>query len=241
MPLVLTQNLVTAEGHAYSDVLGLRYEYPTRYARLMTTGEPFVYYRGRRGAPKGEPPCAYIGAGVVGLVSGPTNGLFTAEIEDYVAFDRVVDFKVRGQYIEDVPDRKGSATGVFFRGTSVRPVSEEVYQRVLELGGLAFTSNKRNELPAPVGTGSTYPSATAAAESDAAGMVAAVAEARARWPRAHVHRMAQNNPGFDLAVDLPDGRWYVEVKSTSGQDPRFFLSEGERLFADRYSKRYSLL
>lgn len=68
MPLVLTQNEATADGHAYADRLGQQYEYPTRYRSLMLSGEPFVYYRGRRGAPLGERPYAYIGAGVVGAI-----------------------------------------------------------------------------------------------------------------------------------------------------------------------------
>jgi hypothetical protein len=69
----------------------------------------------------------------------------------------------------------------------------------------------------------------------------ALAAARERWPGAPVREMPQNNPGFDLLIELPDGDWYVEVKSTAGATPRFFLSEGERAFAERAGDRYSLL
>ena len=74
VPLVLTQNTETADGHDYADVLGQRYEFPSRYLKHMVSGELFVYYRGRRGAPEGERPYAYIGAGVIGTITGPADG-----------------------------------------------------------------------------------------------------------------------------------------------------------------------
>ena len=43
MPLVLTQNEATESGHAYADVLGESYEYPTRYRNRIREGERFVY------------------------------------------------------------------------------------------------------------------------------------------------------------------------------------------------------
>ena len=35
MPVVLTQNEATVEGHSYNDVFGVLYEYPTRYQDLV--------------------------------------------------------------------------------------------------------------------------------------------------------------------------------------------------------------
>jgi hypothetical protein len=136
MPLVLTQNSVTVDGQIYADRLGEQYEYPRRYAAFMATGERFVYYRGRRGAPSGEPPYAYIGAGLVGHIEEPASGLLTAAIDDFVRFAQPVPFKVDGAYLEDVPDLGGSPTGVFFRGSSVRSISIGRYERILRLAGI---------------------------------------------------------------------------------------------------------
>jgi hypothetical protein len=251
VPIVVTQNAATVDGHRYADLLGEQYEYPTRYAKLMATGETVVYYRGRRGAPSGEPPYAYVGVGVVGRIDGPVDGLLTARIEDFVQFDKPVPFKIDGHYIEDVPDRGGSVTGVFFRGTSVRALSEPSYRRILRLAGLeAAQGQTASETSvgslalgaiAEPASGSPYPSHTQAAASDDAGMNVAMQAVAGRWPLATVHRMAQTNPGFDIAVELDDGWQYVEVKSTAGTAQRFFLSEGERRFATRNADRYSLL
>lgn len=50
MPLVFAQNEVSLSEIDYADDLGKSYEYPSRYRKLIQTGERFVYYRGRRRA-----------------------------------------------------------------------------------------------------------------------------------------------------------------------------------------------
>jgi hypothetical protein len=238
MPLVLTQNAETAEGHVYEDRLGTQYEFPRRYLRLIGVGERFVYYRGRRGVPKDEVPNAYIGAGVIGpIVPNADGGLLLAEILDFVPFAAPVPFKRDGRYLEDVPDRGGSATGVYFRGTSVRPISEEVFGRILDLAAVMVEESEG----APARPGGRYPSAERAQAIDEAGMPIALELARARWADAAVTPMPQSNPGFDLLVECDRSLWYVEVKSTSSLVPGFFMSESERLFATANADRYSLL
>ena len=65
MPLILTQNESTESGHHYADELGVEYEYPARYRNRIRTGEPFVYYPGRRRVEGASQPQAYLGTGVV--------------------------------------------------------------------------------------------------------------------------------------------------------------------------------
>ncbi len=239
MPVVFTQNFQTADGHSYADVLGRQYEFPPQYRSHVIPGEPFVYYRGRRGAPKGEPPYAYIGVGVIGEVGGPVDGLYVAAVEDFLPFDEPLPFKENGSYIEDVPRREGSAQGAAFRGTSVRPISDDVYRRILFLAGLDGAA--LGPIPIPAASGNTYPTAQAASASDEAGMGVALKAAAIRWSGATIERMSHGNPGYDIHVSWPGGERFVEVKSTAGVAPVFFLSEGQRLFSERHADRFSLL
>ena len=236
MPLVVTQNLATEEGHRYRDLLGAQYEYPKRYQGLMRTGEPFVYYRGRRGRARGDLLYAYIGAGVVGEITPSEDPrLLIALIEDYTPFSASVPLRPDGGYIEHVPAGRGSATGMFFR-RSVRPLDEQTYRRILALAGELVPLVATPAEPAP-----GYADPQHARDIDEVGMELAERAARDRWPAASVVRMPHNNPGYDLLITLDDGPWYVEVKSTAGSVGQFFLTEGERVFAERHSSRYSLL
>lgn len=241
MPLVLTQNVETADGHAYEDRLGIQYEFPRRYLGPMNEGERFVYYRGRRGVPAGEEPNAYLGAGVIGPVRSGRDDRFIADIVSFTPFPAPVPFKLDGEYLEDVPDRGGSATGVYFRGTSVREISEAVFDRILGLSDASFRPTALGYSGPVNSPGPAYPAAERAREIDEAGMTIALGLARSRWPEAEVSRMVHNNPGFDLLVVSDQEETYVEVKSTAGLIPSFFLSEGERLFAARNAQSYSLL
>jgi hypothetical protein len=205
----------------------------------MRIGEPFVYYRGRRGVPAGEEKYAYIGTGVIGDVRPSQNvGKWMALVHDFNAFSSPVPFKLNGQYLEPVPDRGGSATGSYFRGTSVREVSTEVLTTILEIADRVAPPRTR-QTRAPVA--SPFGSPEHAAAVDEAGMQIAMREVALRWPDAEIHRMPHNNPGFDILVVRDDVEHYVEVKSTAGSTLRFHLSEGQRLYAIRHHDRYSLL
>jgi len=81
VPLVLTQNEATESGHEYADRFGEAYEYPVAYRNLIRTGEPFVYYRGRKKAGGGHQPQVYLGVGVVGNIRpSPTPGRLICEV-----------------------------------------------------------------------------------------------------------------------------------------------------------------
>jgi len=95
MPLVLTQNDATEWGHDYADTLGVMYEYPPEYHRLIRPRAEFVYYRGRRQQGGGTQPQVYLGTGRVGSIHpSPHDGRLICLIEDYAPFDEPVPFKV---------------------------------------------------------------------------------------------------------------------------------------------------
>ena len=65
--LVLAENEETvSEEHDWSDVTGVRYNYPNSYVNRIKSGLPFVYYRGvrRKGGKRGQ--AEYFGSGVIG-------------------------------------------------------------------------------------------------------------------------------------------------------------------------------
>jgi hypothetical protein len=71
---------------------------------------------------------------------------------------------------------------------------------------------------------------------------AACDSARATFPNDQVVIQAHNNPGFDIRVGPQDQAvCYIEVKGTLAPVPRFYLSEGERLFSESHSDHYTLI
>ena len=98
MPLVFTQNEVTLSGHLYADVIGETYEFPSRYLRLIRSGEQFLYYRGRR-RKAGRGNQEYFGCGIVAEVF-PSGDRYQCSIADYHPFDPPVPFKSGDRYRE---------------------------------------------------------------------------------------------------------------------------------------------
>ena len=229
MPIVLSTNEATASGHAYADITGAAYEYPRRYRRLITQGERFVYYRGRRLAGGGTRPQSYFGVGIIGEIVPSPNGQdrLVAEILDYRPFLRQVGLKWSdGSYVEP----GGTAGGRYYQ-VGVRRISEQVWLRLLEEG--------RPTEAAPAAA--THASPEAAAEVDAYAMRAAINHLRTRLPGARIRAMPHNNPGFDIEVDGKTAIRFVEVKGTQASVPRFFITEGERQFARANRPSYLLL
>lgn len=243
--LVLTQNEVHREGPVYADRAGVQYEFPSQYRRRINEGDQFVYYRGRRGTPTGQRPHVYVGVGVVGAITDLPDRMHVAEIACYEPFYEPVDARPDGEYIEEQLRGLGPLTGAALRGNSVRVISRASFDRILELADAVEPAQEGR----PTGENGTerdevlpdYPSSQRAREIDEAGMLQAVRVAEERWPHAEVKRKPHNNPGFDIEVLSADGPWFVEVKSTGGMVPRFFLSEGERRFDKANAGRYSLL
>jgi hypothetical protein len=103
MPLRFTANETSLSGHNYDDVVGSRYEFPSRYRNLVREGDRFVYYRGRRRLGGGTQPQVYLGAGVVGpigkSISDPDR--LVCDVLDWSPFPTPLYFKDRnGSYYE---------------------------------------------------------------------------------------------------------------------------------------------
>jgi hypothetical protein len=233
----LTQNEATESGHQYADVLGQSYEYPRRYRNQIRTGEQLVYYRGRRTTAGGMQPQVYLGTGVIGEISQEgAEGLLTCKIEDYRPFPAPLSFKDGDEYRE-VGARaydQGQA-GLYFR-TGVRVIDQNNFEAIVEAGWAGVVPF---DVVPPAVTSDSYASPEMVKLVDGIAMDLAEVEAERRWPDATVRRMPHNNPGFDLRIEhqgQPDA--YVEVKGTTRVSPVFFLTEGERAFAEAHAARY---
>ena len=63
-----------------------------------------------------------------------------------------------------------------------------------------------------------------------------------RYPGMAIEVQRHSNPGYDIEVkEGQDIVRYVEVKGTTKEDPRFFISENERLFSLEHADRYNLV
>ena len=239
MPVVFTEvGGVARSGHLYDDRTGISYEFPTRYTRLISIGDRFVYHRPRVG---------YIGSGIVGQIEpSGSPGRLTCEVLDPITFPRPVPFKnPDGEFYEAPMWRDGK---VYF-AQGVRPLSESVYEAILTAAELPLPSEAPSPAPgaAPSATSEgrrarSYPTGPDIREVDAYAMTVAMEWARTRFPTHEPTRMPHNNPGFDIRVGpADDPHRYLEVKGTRSHAPIFFLSEGERRFSAKYASRYTLL
>lgn len=236
MPLVLAISEATASGHVYDDRIGVSYEFPTRYRNRIRTGERFVYYRGNRKAGGGRQMPVYLGAGIVGPIEpADTDGRLRFQVVDYQAFAEPLPFRDdTGALFEPGGTRQG------YWQPGVRTLSDDEYERILAAASL--------DSPAPVETtvagvrrGQYAPPEIAKAVDEYA-MRIALGEAQRQFPRHAIVRMPHNNPGHDVRVQDATGvHRYIEVKGTQAPMPRFFMSEGERLFSENHADRYILL
>ncbi|HEY8590057.1 MAG TPA: DUF3883 domain-containing protein [Naasia sp.] len=221
MPLALA----TAEGrersgYVYDDITGVSYEYPTRYARLMVPGEPFVYHMPNRG---------YTGAAVVGSVRESVRpDHLVCEVIDYQPFGAAVPLRAPDGYYYEADPERGKLNVYWSQG--VRPLRLESYERIL---------GSAQRQPAPVRLQHRYATHETAAAVERFSVDRALQWLRAEYPDAELAEMPHNNPGFDVLVTGPgDFRLHVEVKGTQAPVPAFFMSEGERLFSVNNADKY---
>lgn len=239
VPLVLTSNDANVSGHTYEDITGVSYEYPTRYRNIIAPGERFIYYRGRQLPGGGRQPQVYFGTGVVGRVRQSLKDTQTlvCEILDYRPFGAPVYFKDQdGNYLEVA----GSRPGYFQPG--VRRISEEEFNNILEAARLAASNLDVATTIVDNVSDDTYAAPNTSQDIEGYAIQTAVDYLIERFPDLPVEVLHHSNPGYDIRVGTSaDIHRYVEVKGTQSPQPRFYLSEGERLFSEQNADRYLLL
>jgi len=132
--------LVENEISAWDDKTGVRYHFPkNRYFNRLKTGMKFVYYKGRTKTSKPQ----YFGYGeIANIYPDPeSQSDYYADITNYISFEKPLDFKPNGEYLEDV------LISNHFRQNSVRPISEEKFYKILELAELNLKRTGNIEQP----------------------------------------------------------------------------------------------
>ncbi len=128
-----------------------------------------------------------------------------------------------------------------------RPFSTEDESIASETRVLDPGENADPDLPGTAPEESTvsrtaYASTELAAKVDAIAMSLGLRYAQERFPGADVRRMPHNNPGYDILVTSEGAIIrYIEIKGTTLELPRFFLSETERAFSARNAEIYSIV
>ena len=134
----------------WDDVTGHQYHFPKRYLKNIEIGDRIIYYKGKRQASfKGirqmEKPHYFGVASVQGIKEDEkTRKHYYAYLQDYFPFVQPVPAKIGGKYLEPgAEDRKN-----YFRQNSVRPISEEVFFRILNYSetDILTTDNSSNDL-----------------------------------------------------------------------------------------------
>ncbi len=132
--------LVENEISAWDDETGVRYHFPrNRYFNRLKTGMRFIYYKGRTNNNKPQ----YFGYGEIAKIypDPESQNDYYADITNYIEFEKPLDFKLNGGYLEDV------VTTNHFRQNSVRPISEERFYKILELAELNLKKTGKPEQP----------------------------------------------------------------------------------------------
>lgn len=144
MPLVFTSNDPNTSDlrDQWQDVTGVRYHFPNMYRNMITTGQPFVYYRGVHRKDGSRGAATYFGAGVVGDVwldpksqgnSARARSWYCA-VNDYVPFVSAVPAKTAGVFLEDIPSNMWRS--------GVRKLSGDTFDRIIKLGGVDEVTNE---------------------------------------------------------------------------------------------------
>lgn len=142
--LVLVENEVTYEGKYdhWLDSTGESYQFPNQYRKKIQRGTRFVYYRGVRRASGPRAAAEYFGVGRIGTVwrdpSIPVDApksqwRWFCSIDDFEPFPRAVPSRLDGAYLESISNTLGWRTGV-------RGITDETYDRILQLAGLPALS-----------------------------------------------------------------------------------------------------
>lgn len=224
MPVVFVTDAPTLWGSDYADIVGVQYEFPDRYRKLVSEGDRFLYYRGSRGAALGV---GYFGEGIVGTIGASSKpDHLLAAVHDVELFDDVVPIRdANGDYFET-----GSTTGTNW-ANGVRRVDDPRYDAIMAAASATPLLGRSSP-------GFVNAAHASAMERYSVDVVLDIL--RLEFDPASIHEMPVNNPGYDIEVVRSAGNLHVEVKGTILPAPVFHLSEGQRKHAEMLGTRWRL-
>ena len=125
----------------YDDLPEVRYHFPKTYLNQAqaTVGDWIVYYEPRRqganAAGRGGRQVYFAIARVQRIVSDPhRHAHYYACVTDFLEFEHIVPFRHDGRYLEDALMKEDGSTNKGAFGRSVRLISDDEYQLILQLG-----------------------------------------------------------------------------------------------------------
>lgn len=224
MPVIFVTDAPTLWGSDYADIVGVQYEFPTRYRNLVAEGDRFLYYRGSRGAALGV---GYFGEGVVGkIASGSRPDHLLAAVHDVTLYAEPVTIKdAVGNYRET-----GSTTGTNW-ANGVRRIDDERFNDI----ALAAAGQ-----PAPPRLFPGFADPAHASKLERYSVAVVLKLLGDEFGAQLVNEMPPGNPGFDIEV-LTNPPLHVEVKGTVLSPAVFHLSEGQRRHAELLKERFRLV
>ncbi|TKC09681.1 DUF3883 domain-containing protein [Pedobacter frigoris] len=261
--------LVENEISAWDDKTGVRYHFPrNRYLNRLRPGMKIIYYKGRVGNQQPQ----YFGYGEITKIYPVSDSLddYYADITNYIQFNQPVNFKLNGEYLEDIQ------TSNHFRQNSVRAISEDRFYKILELGELSLVRTENDEQPVMVtelppiadvnispataslikpviskgkGKGSTpkyYNSKKSTLHGNQGELLVMkylreiLTEVESSTLRHHA--IENEKDGYDISYKGLDGQEvYIEVKATSAPSfPSFIITINELTAAERHGAAYQI-
>ena len=125
----------------YDDLPEVRYHFPKTYLNQAkaTVGDWIVYYEPRRqdanAAGRGGRQVYFATARVQRIADDPhRHDHYYAFVTDFLEFENIVPFRQGGKYLEDALMKEDGSTNKGAFGRSVRLISDNEYQLILQLG-----------------------------------------------------------------------------------------------------------
>lgn len=130
---IITENDISD----WKDQTGKEYHFPNRYRPILQPGTNVIYYKGRMKDNKYQKlrlstAPHYFGFGKIAAIKpDPASGKqdFFATIINYKEFTQAVPFKIKDNYLEEIPDAKKNN---WWRN-GVRVATEEIFNRILDV------------------------------------------------------------------------------------------------------------
>jgi putative restriction endonuclease len=126
---------------SYDDLPEMRYHFPRTYLNQVerTVGDWIIYYEPRRSS--AEPSSrggrqGYFATARVLRIEQDTGSttLYYAYVDEYLEFDNIAPFSVKGHYFETALKKTDGTTSKGAFGRAVRLISNEEYQLILDYG-----------------------------------------------------------------------------------------------------------